>query len=80
MVTALVLALCTSSDEYLPIIRLYRAKADRNIEVNVEDLSLFLIQICVVIVDGSLVKLEEVDSICLNASIVVESILSIFDL
>ena len=63
MITTLILTLGTTSDKYLTIIGLDRSKADGYVEVNIENLSLLLVQICVVVVYGSLIKFEEMDPV-----------------
>ena len=77
MITTLILTLGTTSDKYLTIIRLDRSKADRYVEVNIENLSLLLVQICVVVVYGSLIKFEEMDPVHRHGPIINEPILPV---
>ena len=80
MVTTLILALSSSCDEDLPIICLNRSKPDWYVEVNVEDLSLLLVDISIIVVNSSLVKFEKVNTVYLYALIRVVGALSIFNL
>ena len=63
MIAALRAVLGTTRDENLSIIRLNRAEADWDIEVNVEQLARLLVDVDEVVVDRALVKFEIVDAI-----------------
>lgn len=77
MIAALILTLCSSCNENLTISCLDGPKTNGYIEVNVENLPLLLVDISVVIVDGTLVKLEEMDLVYLHIPFVIESVLSV---
>ena len=63
MIAALRAVLGATCNENLSIIRLNRAEADRDIEVNVEQLARLLVDVDEVVVDRALVEFEIVDAI-----------------
>ena len=63
MVAALTAIFGSTSDKYLSVVRLNRAEANRDIEVNVEQLARLLVDVDEVVMDRALVEFEIVDAI-----------------
>ena len=64
MVTALRGVLSTASNEDLAIVGLDRTEANRDIELDIEELAAFFIDIYKVVMDGALVELEIMNAVC----------------